>query len=86
MGGEPGDVEGVLEGLLDALQRRMAEGEELTLEAWRERDALRGREIAWSGGSGRAEGIDGDGRLVVALDGGGHTTVGSGEVHLERIG
>lgn len=35
-------------------------------------------------GSGVAEGIDGDGRLVVALDGGGRTTLGSGEVHLRQ--
>lgn len=86
MGGEAGDVEAVLIRLLDALAQRMAEPPERTLEAWRVRDALRGREIAWSGGSGLAEGIDGDGRLVVALPRGGHTAIGSGEVHLERIG
>ena len=85
MGGGPGDVEAVLTRLLDALAHRMAESAETTLQAWRARDALKGREIAWSGGSGRADGIDGDGRLVVALPGGGHTAIGSGEVHLERI-
>lgn len=37
-------------------------------------------------GEGIAQGIDGDGRLVVALDGGGQTTLGSGEVHLRRAG
>jgi BirA family transcriptional regulator, biotin operon repressor / biotin---[acetyl-CoA-carboxylase] ligase len=76
----------VLARLLDGLAQRIAEPPEVTLEAWRERDALKGREVAWSGGSGRADGIDGDGRLVVALAGGGHTAIGSGEVHLERIG
>jgi BirA family transcriptional regulator, biotin operon repressor / biotin---[acetyl-CoA-carboxylase] ligase len=86
MEGEAGDVEMVLASLLAALARRMAESPETTLQAWRERDALRGREIAWAGGSGRADGIDGDGRLVVALAEGGHTAIGSGEVHLERIG
>lgn len=86
LGGEPGDVEPTLARLLDALGRGLAEDPEQTLEAWRARDALRGREVAWSGGSGRADGIDGDGRLVVALAGGGHTAIGSGEVHLQRIG
>jgi BirA family biotin operon repressor/biotin-[acetyl-CoA-carboxylase] ligase len=86
MGGQTGDVEAVLTQLLTALARRIAEPAETTLQAWRERDALKGREIAWSGGSGRADGIDGDGRLVVALADGGHTAIGSGEVHLERIG
>ena len=39
--------------------------------AWRERDALRGREVAWAAGSGLAAGVDGAGRLVVELPGGG---------------
>ncbi|MCW3034627.1 MAG: BirA family transcriptional regulator [Solirubrobacteraceae bacterium] len=38
------------------------------------------------GGSGVAQGIDGDGRLLVALDGGGETALGSGEVHLRAPG
>jgi len=80
------DVEQTLAALLGSLERRLAETPEQTLEAWRARDALRGREIAWSGGEGRAEGIDGDGRLLVALADGGRTAIGSGEVHLERVG
>lgn len=83
---KPNEIESTLEQLLAALEIRLAQGPEEILEAWRERDVLRGREVAWSGGSGRAEGIDGDGRLVVALEQGGHTSIGSGEVHLERIG
>ncbi len=86
LGGRPGDVEPTLMRLLDALQRSLALSPEETLESWRRRDALRGREVSWSSGSGTAQGIDGDGRLVVALDGGGQTAIGSGEVHLERIG
>jgi BirA family biotin operon repressor/biotin-[acetyl-CoA-carboxylase] ligase len=35
-------------------------------------------------GTGVAQGIDGDGRLVVALPGGDQTTLGSGEVHLRH--
>jgi BirA family biotin operon repressor/biotin-[acetyl-CoA-carboxylase] ligase len=86
LGRGPEDVEPTLARLLDALQRSLALSPEETLKSWRRRDALRGREVSWSSGSGRAQGIDGDGRLVVALDGGGQTTIGSGEVHLERIG
>ena len=80
------DVEPTLARLLAALEQRLAEPPESTLEHWRARDALRGREIGWSTGHGRAEGIDGDGRLLVALSGGGRTAISSGEVHLERVG
>lgn len=60
------------------------------LAAYRERDALRGREIAWSAGpdldavdgSGVAAGIDDRGGLVVRLPGGGDTVLFAGEVHL----
>jgi BirA family transcriptional regulator, biotin operon repressor / biotin---[acetyl-CoA-carboxylase] ligase len=79
-------IEPLLARLLDALGMRLAEPAHTTLEAWRARDALQGRAIAWSGGHGRAEGIDGDGRLVVALEGGGRTTLGAGEVHLQAVG
>jgi BirA family biotin operon repressor/biotin-[acetyl-CoA-carboxylase] ligase len=80
------DVEPTLAALIAALGRRLAQDAESTLQAWRGRDALHGREIAWSGGNGRAQGIDGEGRLVVALADGGHTTIGAGEVHLEWVG
>jgi BirA family biotin operon repressor/biotin-[acetyl-CoA-carboxylase] ligase len=82
---EPADVEPTLARLLDALERRLAEPSEATLEAWRERDALYGREVTWAQGRGRAEGIDGNGRLIVAVADGGHTALGAGEVHLQRI-
>jgi BirA family biotin operon repressor/biotin-[acetyl-CoA-carboxylase] ligase len=85
MGRAREDVEPTLGVLLEALERRLVEDAEGTLEAWRARDALLGREVAWGTGAGRAEGIDGDGRLLIALDGGGHTAIGSGEIHLERI-
>jgi biotin-(acetyl-CoA carboxylase) ligase len=68
--------------LLAALQLRLGQDDEATLAEWRERDALRGREISWSAGSGRAQGIDGAGRLVVALDDGGRAALDAGEVHL----
>jgi BirA family biotin operon repressor/biotin-[acetyl-CoA-carboxylase] ligase len=80
------DVEPTLAALTGALSLRLAAPTEATLEAWRARDALRGREIAWMEGRGRAEGIDGAGRLVVALADGGRTTLGAGEVHLLEVG
>jgi BirA family transcriptional regulator, biotin operon repressor / biotin---[acetyl-CoA-carboxylase] ligase len=82
----PGDVEPTLAALIAALERRLSEPDAATLEAWRGRDALRGREIAWAGGQGRAEGIDGTGRLVVALKDGGRTALSAGEVHLLELG
>ncbi|HTZ87352.1 MAG TPA: biotin--[acetyl-CoA-carboxylase] ligase [Solirubrobacteraceae bacterium] len=86
LGREPTEVESVLDALLGALTRRLAEPAERTLGQWRERDALRGRAISWNGGEGTAEGVDGNGRLVVALSGGGSTTLDAGEVHLRSSG
>ena len=87
------EIEPLLARLLDAFEQRLREPAEHTLEAWRSRDALRGREIAWDArganqrvGRGRAQGIDGVGRLIVALDDGGHATLSAGEVHLASIG
>lgn len=92
LGLSSGEIEPILERLLDALRRRLAEEQGATLTAWRSRDALRGREIVWgapgparSEPRGRAEGIDGTGRLMVALAGGGHTALEAGEVHLRDI-
>jgi BirA family biotin operon repressor/biotin-[acetyl-CoA-carboxylase] ligase len=57
-------------------------GQEEVVAAWRERDVLRGREIAWKGGSGVADGIDERGYLVVVTADGDRVVLGSGEVHL----
>lgn len=54
---------------------------ETTLAAWRSRDALRGREVSWSGGAGVADGIEDSGDLVVVA-GGNRVVLGAGEVHL----
>jgi BirA family biotin operon repressor/biotin-[acetyl-CoA-carboxylase] ligase len=54
------------------------------LTAWRQRDALRGREVAWDGGSGVADGVDDRGYLLVVTPGGDRVAVGAGEVHLTR--
>ncbi len=53
-----------------------------TLAAWRARDGLRGRAVAWDGGSGVADGIDDRGHLAVALGDGGRVLLGAGDVHL----
>ncbi len=54
---------------------------EEVLAAWRSRDALRGREVSWDGGSGVAEGIEDSGDLVVVA-GDDRLVLGAGEVHL----
>lgn len=82
LGRPPGDIEQMLGQLLAALERRLDESQETTLAAWRARDALRGRNVSWPSGHGRAEGIDGEGRLIVAPLEGGHTALNAGEVHL----
>jgi BirA family biotin operon repressor/biotin-[acetyl-CoA-carboxylase] ligase len=82
LGLEPRDVEPALATLLAALERTLALSTPALLEAWRARDALLGAEVRWAGGSGRAQGIDGAGRLVVHLAGGGRTQLEAGEVHL----
>jgi BirA family biotin operon repressor/biotin-[acetyl-CoA-carboxylase] ligase len=82
LGREPSDVEPFLAALLSSLERALALPAETLLDAWRARDALAGREISWSGGRGTAAGIDGEGRLVVELPGGGRTALDAGEVHL----
>lgn len=64
------------------LERWIGAEPETVLAAWRERDALRGREVAWEGGSGVADGIDDRGYLVVVTPTGERIAVGAGEVHL----
>jgi BirA family biotin operon repressor/biotin-[acetyl-CoA-carboxylase] ligase len=55
------------------------------LAGWRERDTLKGREVAWEGGSGVADGVDDRGYLVVVTPAGDRIAVGAGEVHLTRF-
>ncbi len=86
MGQSEAEIEPALERLLEALERRLQEPAQATLEAWGARDALRGRVVTWAAGRGRAEGIDGGGRLIVALAAGGYETLDGGEVHLELPG
>lgn len=82
MGLAPADVPRVRDALLARLGDALLQDTGSLLDAWRERDALAGRTISWSGGTGTARGIDGSGRIVVDLPGGGHTALDAGEVHL----
>jgi BirA family biotin operon repressor/biotin-[acetyl-CoA-carboxylase] ligase len=85
LGRRRADVEPFLVSLLGALERAFALDADDLLGAWRTRDALLGSEISWTGGTGIARGIDGEGRLVVELPSGGRTTLNAGEVHLGRL-
>jgi BirA family transcriptional regulator, biotin operon repressor / biotin---[acetyl-CoA-carboxylase] ligase len=85
LGWGPDRVEPALAQLLQALARRLAEPAEATLNAWRERDALRGRAVRWSDGHGLAAGVDGAGRLIVSLEQGGQVALDAGEVHLQGV-
>ncbi|MEA2480978.1 MAG: BirA family transcriptional regulator [Thermoleophilaceae bacterium] len=76
----PGEA---LERLLPELGEWLVEAPGPVLAAWRERDALRGERITWSGGAGTARGIDDDGSLIVATDAG-TERLRSGEVRKVR--
>ncbi len=77
-------VDDVLTGLLAAMELRYAQSDGQLLESFRQRDALLGKQISWSGGVGIASGIDGTGRLIVDCDGV-RNLLDSGEVHLGSI-
>lgn len=79
------EVEDAFDALCAALERWVGAPDDRVLDEFRRRDALAGREIRWTGageGSGRVEGVDSDGNLLVRLPGGESTALGSGEVHL----
>jgi BirA family transcriptional regulator, biotin operon repressor / biotin---[acetyl-CoA-carboxylase] ligase len=82
LGRAPAGVEPFLVDLLAALDAALTLPASAVLDAWRARDALRGHEVRWAGGRGTAAGLDGAGRLVVRLPGGGRTELDAGEVHL----
>ncbi|MCW3041054.1 MAG: biotin--[acetyl-CoA-carboxylase] ligase [Solirubrobacterales bacterium] len=85
LGLAPAQREAVLQTLLGHLEHALALTSGDLLDAWRARDVLRGRAVSWTGGHGTAAGVDGAGRLVVELDGGGRTALDAGEVHLARV-
>jgi BirA family transcriptional regulator, biotin operon repressor / biotin---[acetyl-CoA-carboxylase] ligase len=74
------------EGAAGVLSERLGEwveaDAEAVLAAWRSRDALRGREVAWDRGSGVADGVDDRGHLLVRLADGDRVALGAGDVHL----
>lgn len=76
-------VAGAARGALNRrLERWLGAAAEEVLAAWRERDALRGREVRWDGGSGVADGVDERGYLLVRVADGDRIALGAGEVHL----
>lgn len=79
-------VAATLDALLGALEGRITEPADELLEAWRERDALRGSQISWEpGGTGTAAGVDESGALLVDTAGG-RVALDTGEVHLTTSG
>jgi len=73
----------VLDALLASLNEWLGAPHDAVLAAWRERDALKGERVRWSGGEGVAAGIDDSGALLVETDDG-RVTLDAGEVHLLR--
>ncbi len=96
LGMSPGEIVPVLAALLGALERRLYDRPEVALARWGELDALRGRAVSWGDKldrgtphkgcfSGRAEGIDDAGRLIVVVQAGTREVrLDAGEVHLSR--
>lgn len=83
LGLTPADIAPTRDRLLTELAEHLGLQEDVLLERWRARDALLGAPVRWSGGEGRAAGVDAAGRLrverageVLALE--------AGEVHLLR--
>jgi BirA family biotin operon repressor/biotin-[acetyl-CoA-carboxylase] ligase len=76
------ELPAALDRLLLALEQRLAEPPSDTLTALRERDALLGVPIAWTGGQGVGAGITDDGTLRVRLADGLEIVLDAGEVHL----
>jgi BirA family transcriptional regulator, biotin operon repressor / biotin---[acetyl-CoA-carboxylase] ligase len=76
------EIEPLLDRLLQALDRRLAEPEHVVLDAWRAHDALLGSEISWESGHGTAQGVDDHGHLLVRLADGTTQALSAGEVHL----
>jgi BirA family biotin operon repressor/biotin-[acetyl-CoA-carboxylase] ligase len=78
-------LEPTLQRLLGSLDAWIAAQPGEVLDAVRERDALCGREVGWGDQKGRAQGIDGEGRLIV-MSAEGRVALEAGEVHLRPGG
>ncbi|HEX3392678.1 MAG TPA: biotin--[acetyl-CoA-carboxylase] ligase [Solirubrobacteraceae bacterium] len=86
LGRRPAGIEPLLADLLAALSVGLSEQPQQTLAAWRARDALAGRQIAWGQGRGQAQGVDQEGRLLVLTPDGSTVTLSAGDVHLSAAG
>lgn len=81
LGRPPVEVERALTDVLDVLGRALAGPLDEVLAELRERDALRGQTVSWTGGTGVAAGIDPEGRLLVRT-GAETVALDAGEIHL----
>jgi BirA family transcriptional regulator, biotin operon repressor / biotin---[acetyl-CoA-carboxylase] ligase len=87
LGRDPSAIEPLLTDLLAALSVGLGKQPEQTLAAWRARDALTGRQIAWGQGQrGQAQGVDDRGRLLVLGADDSTVTLSAGDVHLSTAG
>jgi BirA family transcriptional regulator, biotin operon repressor / biotin---[acetyl-CoA-carboxylase] ligase len=82
--GEPRDPDEELRALTHALDRWIAAPQSEVLRAWRERDAVLGKQVRWDGGQGRATGIDDSGALLVETDNG-LVELNAGEIHISDL-
>lgn len=83
--GSGAGVDEALAAVCEALERWVEADDSAVLEEFERRDALRGREIRWTGageGEGHVEGVDERGNLLVKLPTGEAVALGAGEVHL----
>ena len=71
----------VLDDLVASLSRWLGASPASVLEAWRDRDALKGERVRWADGEGIADGIDDSGALRVDTPAG-PVALDAGEVHL----
>jgi BirA family transcriptional regulator, biotin operon repressor / biotin---[acetyl-CoA-carboxylase] ligase len=83
LGGIDTDVESILAGILLSLERWLGAPRPAVLEAWRQRDAIRGEWVRWASGEGTAAGIDDSGALLVDV-GEDRIALEAGEIHLLR--
>ncbi len=83
LAGSNSSNEEVLEWVLAGLDRWLGRPAPQVLAAWRKIDALRGSQVRWVGGSGRATGINEGGALLVDTTDG-RVALDAGEVHLAR--
>jgi len=86
LGRSPRELEPTLTELLSALERWLAEGVPAVVAALRERDALLGRRLEWTGGAGVGAGIDHAGALLVRRDDGSVVALDAGEVRVRAGG